>query len=182
MKAHSLVLVSLAAFGTLPVQAANSCKLQKYADLPVTMSGTQPLVEGTINGEKLLFLTDSGAFWNTLSRQAAEQLKLKLGPLPMKIQGVSGQDANPRLAAAKDFTLTGYEGGRVIHNAAFVVTGNSTWARGIAGLIGENLLGDGDTEYDLANGMIRLFQAKDCTGAMLAYWHGNADVGIVDVE
>src|SRR4029077_11398994 len=38
-----------------------------------------------------------------------------------------------------------------------------------------SVLGVGDVEYDLANGIIRLMRVKDCEHAMLAYWARGTD-------
>jgi hypothetical protein len=36
--------------------------------------------------------------------------------------------------------------------------------------LGEDFLSSFDVEFDLANGVVRLWQPKDCDGASLAYW------------
>jgi tetratricopeptide (TPR) repeat protein/predicted aspartyl protease len=173
----SLVLI-LAAMGG---RAGADCKLERYAELPVTMAGTRPLITGSINGEPVQFLADSGAFFNMISREAADRLKLRSKPLPLGylVWGIGGA-ATPELATAKDFTLVGL-GTQTFHGVAFVEVGNFFDADE-DGLIGQNLLGHGDSEYDLANGFIRLFYAKDCRGKSLAYWHGTDPVAVVDLE
>jgi hypothetical protein len=37
-------------------------------------------------------------------------------------------------------------------------------------LLGEDFLSSFDVEFDLANGVVRLWQPKDCEGVSLAYW------------
>jgi len=147
------------------------------------MNETRPFATGSINGVDAVFLVDSGAFFSMLTYESAEKYKLKLGMLPvgMQIRGVGGA-ARAQLAIVKDFTLTGFSGSRVIHNVEFIVSGNSDPTSGAAGLIGQNLIGGADTEYDLANGFIRLFRAKDCSDRSMAYWHGTTDVAVVDIE
>ena len=61
---------------------AEPCTLARVAELPVTMLGTRPMVHAAINGTDALFIADSGAFFNTLTPAAAEQLKLRLEPAP----------------------------------------------------------------------------------------------------
>jgi tetratricopeptide (TPR) repeat protein len=39
-----------------------------------------------------------------------------------------------------------------------------------AGLLGQNILGFADVEYDLPHGVVRLFRPKDCRTSSLAYW------------
>jgi len=146
------------------------------------MHGTRPIVMGTINGQRATFMTDSGAFFSTLSRESASKFGLRLGPLPgnLRIYGTNGA-VDASLGNAKEFTLDGLQGGRVHHKVDFVVGGKTT--TDVAdGIIGQNILGNTDSEYDLANGVIRLYVVKDCSKRSLAYWHGTAPVAVVETE
>jgi tetratricopeptide (TPR) repeat protein len=166
----------------LPVRLpAASCTLGKYAELPVTMAGTMPLVTGSINGVETQFLADTGSFFSMLTREAAVQRQLKLRPLPQEldIRGIGGSES-AYLTTAKEFLLTGY-GKKPIKDVDFVVTGNK-FAADSAGLLGQNVLGVNDMEFDLANGAIRLFVLKDCKGANLAYWSGADAVAEMKME
>src|SRR5882757_3552154 len=157
------------------------CSLQRYAELPVTMSGTRPLIAGSINGVNALFLIDSGAPFSTLANEAAEKFHLKLGR-SFAIRGTSGL-TSANVTSAKDFSLVGFDGGRVFHAIEFAVTGTGEiYGRGVDGLIGQNVFGKADMEFDLANGMVRLFIEKDCGSQSLAYWHGTADVAVMDIK
>ncbi len=60
-------------------------------------------------------------------------------------------------------------GGRELPDVSFVVAGHEA-VPGAIGFLGQNILGATDTEYDLANGVIRLMQPKGCGKADLAYW------------
>ena len=61
----------------LLVHAADGCKLNRLAVLPVTMDGLRPTVEAQINGTPALFTLDSGAFWSMLSPASAQQYALR---------------------------------------------------------------------------------------------------------
>ncbi|MEJ0066893.1 MAG: tetratricopeptide repeat protein [Caulobacteraceae bacterium] len=75
------------------------------------------------------------------------------------------------MARAKDFTILGY----TFHNADFVVA--SPQLAPLDGLIGNNLLSFADTEFDLANGVIRLFKPVGCSqNTNLAYWAAQTGV------
>jgi tetratricopeptide (TPR) repeat protein len=167
--------------GATAAHAADNCKLERYAQLPVTMVGTRPLISGTINGVAVQFLADTGAFANMISRETAERLKLRSEPLPpdMLVWGIGGA-ALPSLATAKDFTLAGLSS-QTFHKVPFVEVG-SYFSADEDGVIGQNLLGHADSEYDLANGFIRLFYAKDCRGKTLAYWHADAPPSVIDMQ
>ena len=162
--------------------ADKKCELQKYADLPVTMSGTRPLLSGTINGRPARFLADSGAFFSMLSRDSAAKFELKVGAMPptIRIRGTGGA-AEAGLTKVKDFTLAGFVGGRVQNNVDFIVSGNGLHGD-TDGIIGQNILGGGDAEYDLANGVIRAFRSENCKGAVLVYWAGTQPIGELSIE
>src|SRR6185312_17052260 len=49
---------------------------------------------------------------------------------------------------------------------------------GVTGLIGENVLGFADIEYDLPHGAIRFFRQQGCQGANLGYWSNGAAVEV----
>jgi len=158
-----LVLVSLG------VSAAERCTATKL-EMPVTMVGTRPVVKIGINGTQVPMLVDSGAFFSFLTPAAANQLQLKLGYLPynMRIQGLAGE-VDARLTVVDRMQLEGGE----ISEVDFIVGGNEIGA-GTMGLIGRNILSMADTEYDLANGMIRFFFPKgDCSETVFAYWAGD---------
>jgi tetratricopeptide (TPR) repeat protein/predicted aspartyl protease len=176
-------LIAGALLLTCAAQAADKkCELQKYADLPVTMSGTRPLISGTINGSPAKFLADSGAFFSMLSRDSAARYGLKVGPMPpnIRVRGTGGT-AEVGLAKAKEFSLTGFVGGRIHNNVDFVVGGYG-FGNDAAGIIGQNILGSGDSEYDLANGAIRVYQSKNCKGPILAYWAHTDPVAEMTIE
>lgn len=125
------------------------------------------MVHAAINGQDALFIADSGAFFNMLTPAAAGQLKLHLEPAPVWffVTGVGG-DARTWLTTVKTFTIFNMDVPRV----DFVVAGNDLGG-GAIGLLGQNVFRFGDTEYDLANGVIRINRPKgDCKKASLAYW------------
>src|SRR5690606_11967600 len=77
-------------------------------------------------------------------------------------------------------TLAGFSKGRTIENVQFLVSGNAVLGDA-DGIIGQNVLGRADTEYDLANGVIRAFHAKNCKGS-LAYWARDKSVASMKIE
>lgn len=139
------------------------CEVGGVAELPATMDGMQAMTDAKINGKDVRFVIDSGAFWSVISPGSARELGLSVEPLPGWImRGVNG-DASMSLATVKTFTLSGVDLPRV----QFVVAGSEV---GGAGVIGQNLLGFFDAEYDLAHGAVRLMKAKGCEKANMAYW------------
>lgn len=185
MRAHPILLTLVAALTVGAAGAAAAadppkCELMKAATLPVTMAGTRPMVTIKINGQDTRFLADSGAFFSTMNPAAAERLGLKLSmaPLGLQVRGVGGS-IHVDLGTAKDVEIDGIP----LHNMQFLVGATQGGGGDSAGLLGQNVLGFADAEYDLANGVIRLVVPKgDCAKAMPAYWHGDKPVGVVDVE
>jgi tetratricopeptide (TPR) repeat protein len=158
-------MLAATALPTVGAQAAG-CKLGAIAELPVTMVDLQPLVSAKVNGADVQFLADTGAFYSFLTPGSAAQLKLPLsmGPFGLYVTGVGGT-ADVSIAKIKTLTLAG----RDIPGVVFLV-GGSEVGGAAAGVLGQNVLGLADGEYDLANGVIRLMKPDNCGAAVLAYW------------
>jgi tetratricopeptide (TPR) repeat protein len=161
--------------------AATKCKILKFAELPIMMSGEKPLVSAQINGADARFVLDTGAFYSMMSSASAQQFNLRLGPAPfgLRVGGIGGSTA-PSLANVKVFTFAGVP----IRDIDFLV-GGSEVGQGAAGLLGQNFLEKWDEEYDLANGVVRFFKPEDCQHVVLAYWASaehppsTMDIGVV---
>lgn len=181
MRRGSLAVSVALLLAAVAAPASAGCQLVQYAQLPVTMAGTAPLIAGAINGVGALFIADSGASFSALSDESARRFKLRLDSMPvrMEVRGLGGA-ADARRAVARDFTLAGWSGGR-LHDVDFVVVGNS-FAGAAAGLIGQNVLGQADAEYDLANGVIKLFHSSGCADRSLAYWQQSGAIGVIETE
>jgi tetratricopeptide (TPR) repeat protein/predicted aspartyl protease len=156
------------------------CKLEKFPDLPVTMNGLVPTVHAKINGSDALFIADSGAFYSELSPAGAASLHLSVRSIPsgFTVSGVGG-DSQAWVTEVAHFTLMGVD----IRKIEFLVFGND-WGGGTVGLLGQNVFSLGDVEYDLANGVIRLWRTKDCGNAALAYWTKDPALtySVIDIE
>jgi tetratricopeptide (TPR) repeat protein/predicted aspartyl protease len=153
------------ALSLLAGAAVADCKVMKVADLPVIMAG-YPLVEAKVNGTTLHFVADSGAFFSVISPAVATQLHLSTvgEPFGFRVEGMGGA-ANAEVGRAKDFQIAG----ATLHGIDFLVAGNGL-GPDVAGVLGQNILGFADVEYDLANGIIRLWKPVGCGDRVLAYW------------
>jgi predicted aspartyl protease len=174
--ACAALAVTGAAFSAGAAAAVGACQMAKVADLSVTMVGTQPLVTAKINGKDGLFLIDTGSFYSVLAQGAVETYGLKTYPAPstFMIVGVAGR-STASITKVGEFTYAGIP----IRQISFLVSGGG-YGPGVVGVIGQNLLGAVDVEYDLANGVIRLFQAKDCGSEVnLAYWSAGKALSIL---
>jgi len=164
------------------VYAAGECAIEQYAELPITISESRPFISGTMNGQSARFLVDSTVPYSVISLENTLKWHLKMDQRPSEITGnraSGGEDAG--IAKVKEFSLAGLAGGRVTKDAEFIVLARKFDAAFI-GLIGRDIIGYADTEYDLAKGVIRLFYSKYCSGQSLAYWHGTTDVSEIKLE
>lgn len=167
---RSAALLALAMLAQ-PCKAA--CTLSKIIDLPVTMRGTKAHLDVRIDGHDVALIVDSGAFFSMISPGAAAELALPRRDAPMGfyVSGVGGT-TEPTIGTVKDFTVSGI----TLHKLEFLVGGSEF---GAAGLLGQNILGFRDAEYDLGGGMVRLMDARNCERANLAYWTKDKPVTVV---
>lgn len=172
----ALIAVVLAA---APGSALADCKLFQLGELPVTMDGLRPMVATQINGIDALFVADSGAVYSIISPAGAAQYQLKLhrAPQRLRLEGVGGRVEDLEVATVKELTLAG----QVVKNIEFIVAGSEV-ATSAVGLIGQNVLGMADAEYDLARGVIRLMRPDGCDKALLVYWATSQPYSVIDLD
>ena len=161
-----LLALSILALAAAAHSAAAECKVGLMAQLPVTMEGLRPTIPAKIEGHDVRLLVDSGAFYSVISPGTATELKLPLQPtrFGFMMTGIGGA-TGVELTTIKTFTLDTIP----LHKVLFLVGGSET---GAAGVVGRNILDLSDTEYDLANGVIRLLRPTGCGNRPLAYWSG----------
>jgi tetratricopeptide (TPR) repeat protein len=159
--------------------ASGKCQLQQIGILPVDMQGPRPLVWAKVNGARARFLIDSGAFYSTLSRDAAAQYRLRVEPIfggSFHVGGVGGA------ARAGRTTIQSFEFlGVPLDNVGFLVIDRNIWGEA-AGSIGQNLLRIADVEYDLADGIMRFIKPVGCDGQPLAYWAVSTPYSSIELQ
>jgi tetratricopeptide (TPR) repeat protein/predicted aspartyl protease len=177
-RSYSIALAALAALALAACAgpASAECKLMKLAELPITMTGTAPMVTARLNGQDVRLLADSGAFFSMLTPGAVQRLGLKTtsAPFGFYLRGVGGAE-DARVTHVKDLSLAGH----TLGEADFLV---GEGAGGADGMLGENILNVVDVEYDLANGVIRLFKTQGCGSSPLAYWAQGKPYSVVNIE
>ena len=180
-RVFALALAALALLAGPDRAAAAVCTLQKIADLPVTMSGMNATIPVQINGQDARFFIDTGSFFSVMNPGSAAKFGLKLGPLDphLHIMGVTGE-VDAHVTTAKTLTFAGIP----FSGVEFLVGEHGLGSAD--GLLGQNVLGGPDVEYDFANGVMRLFRPKDCGSASLAYWSpdgaGVAELSILPMD
>jgi predicted aspartyl protease/tetratricopeptide (TPR) repeat protein len=171
---RTILFALLAALITSPSDA--TCQVGKLLEFKVTMKGARPLADVGINGRTLPFMVDSGAFFSTISPGTAQELGLRLEPSRVQLRGIGGEAGQTYVAHVKSLDLAGIP----LHDIEFIVGGSEV---GAGGLLGQNILGVGDVEYDLGNGAIRLMRSSGCSGKdSLAYWAGQRPVSDLAID
>jgi tetratricopeptide (TPR) repeat protein/predicted aspartyl protease len=170
-----------AACAVFPAAAgAATCTAGLVADLKVTINGLWPLAKAKINGDEVSLIIDSGAFFSGLSRGTAAQLKLVSAAPPALedayMEGFGGRQSIS-VTTVKAFTIAG----QTLSNIEFIVSDNEL-SEGVAGFMGQNILGVVDVYYDLANGSIKLLRPKDCGDRALIPWDTSLPFSMIPLE
>jgi len=165
-RAISAVLAAAVVWALSGGAALADCTLGMIAELPVTMHGHTPTITVKINSADAHLGVDTGSVANVLSPGGAAKYKLHQSALPFgfEVHAVGGQTMDVYLGTADNFTIAG----STFHSVQFLVTDKGLG--GQAGFLGEQFLRVADVEYDLANGVVRLFKPRGCDNANLAYW------------
>jgi predicted aspartyl protease/tetratricopeptide (TPR) repeat protein len=173
--------LTVSALAAGPALAADppKCTLGKVVELPVTMTpGLKPLVPAKINGQDVMMMVDSGAFYSFVTEAAAQRLGLHLSmaPLNLRISGTTGE-IRYSVGHADKFELDRIPLGR----ADFVV-GGVAFDPEASGILGDNILNALDVEYDFAHGVMRLFKPMNCHNETPTYWAQGMSVGEVQLR
>jgi tetratricopeptide (TPR) repeat protein len=169
----------MAVFFASTAIAADKCQMQQLGVLPVDMQGLRPLVSTKINGVEARFLLDTGSFYSTMSRDAADRYHLSVGSLSSRafyIQGLGGSE-RAEVATVDKFEFLGV----TLQKVQFIVI-NQNGQGNLAGLLGQNLLRVSDVEYDLSNGAVRFIKPVGCNDQPLAYWAVNTTYSSVKLR
>jgi len=148
--------------------ASAACKLLQLGEIPVTMQGLEPVIEAKINGQPVHLVADSGFFYSAIDSTEALRLKMSTSTEPhdsvIGLRGVNGY-VNAVLKVAQEFTILG----RPFKDVDFIAAPLGLDSN-ISGYLGQNFLNIANTEYDLANGAIRLFRLDGCENQAMVYW------------
>jgi tetratricopeptide (TPR) repeat protein/predicted aspartyl protease len=175
----SLLILAATALPTAATAAAKGprgCTLARVAELHVTMTGASPIIETIVNGQPARFVVDTGAFFSLVTPRAAEKFKLTPVALPagFYVQGAVGR-TTVRAGKAEQFGV----GKMKFAKVDFLIGGDTLGDAD--GLLGQNILGQLDVEYDLANGVVRMFKPEGCDNTALVYWAGETPYSVVPI-
>jgi predicted aspartyl protease len=170
------VSISLAMAFSLSANAASNCTLAQVADWPVLSSRGVPIVEGSVDGQKVGIALDTGGV-TMMFRPSADRLGLTRHVAPgYRVFGVGGE-TYVESTEVDEFKI----GALVRKNWQVMVAGERTLGSGVDLLLGEDVFDKVDVEFDLPHNRVRLFQPKDCDGVGLAYWSAQT-ASVVDMD
>ena len=144
---------------------AKTCVLYQVGDLKVRVVGNRAMLEGGVNGQPARVLIDTGAARSILFRAKARALHLPLSDMPGYRAGGAGGVTRVQSAYIGKLELAG----AVVSNVNMLVAGEGA-AADFDILLGEDVLGRFDIEFDLAHGAVRLLQPRGCGEGDMAYW------------
>ncbi|MDB5481779.1 MAG: hypothetical protein JWO83_2832 [Caulobacteraceae bacterium] len=178
MKFANVVAMVVACAALPGVAGAAACGVGLIADLKVTMQDTTPLVRAKINGEEVSLVADSGAFFSTLSEGTVAQFKLPIvatNPFAYS-EGIGGRQSIS-ITKVKALTIAG----QTLPNVPFTMSDNEL-APGVAGLMGQNVLGYADAYYDLSNGSIKLTRPRGCGDHPFVLWEASRPYSMIALD
>jgi predicted aspartyl protease len=157
--------------------ATPKCSLVRIDEWSVRPGSRHLVVEGSANGQPIGIMLDTGAVRSLILHSAALRLDLpRRKARNYRMFGVGGETP-VEVAQVESFSI----GPTVRKGMQLIVAGTQEFAPGVDVILGDDFFHNVDVEFDLAHGVVRLFQAKDCDGVSLAYWTTEA-AGEVTIE
>lgn len=156
--------------------AATNCKLVRIAEWSVRLHNNRVVVDGSINGQDLGVLLDTGAYRSSLSRSAAHRLGLNLQETWDRSAGVGGT-TRVWVTELAEIRISG----AIRKNWRVPVIGEREFGKDTSFILGYDFFRQVDVEFDLAGATVRLFQPTDCKDASLAYWAAPGTASQVDI-
>lgn len=163
------IVLALALFASAAVSAAaeEDCRLQLAATLPMDLHNGQITVPAALGDTQLKMFIDTGSTMSVIRESLARDLGLKYDMLKgfYRMSFFGGVNVY-RYSTVKGFTLGKLKGDGVVL-AWLPDNARQGWPQD--GLIGANILGMYDVDFDFAKATMRLFQPHRCPGQVV-YW------------
>ena len=150
---------------------AKTCVMYQAGDLKVQVVGKRAMLQGAVNGQPVRVLIDTGASRSILFRAKAQALHLPMTDAPGYRMGGAGGVTQVQLAYIGQLQLAG----ATVSNFNMLSAGEGRGAD-FDILLGEDVLGLYDIEFDLAHGAVRLLQPRGCGEGDMAYWAAEYNV------
>jgi clan AA aspartic protease (TIGR02281 family) len=162
-------IVGSVAVGFAPMHAVatpGDCKLARIAEWPVQNDRNRISVQGTINGQSIGILLDTGAEKSLIQRSAAVRLGLTRAPAAGRRMFGVGGETQVEVAYVDELRI----GEAIRKNLPILVAGEREVGDNVALLLGADFFENFEIEFDLHDNAVRLHQSRDCGKAWLAYW------------
>jgi predicted aspartyl protease len=144
------------------------CRLVRIAEWPVRFERDLPLIDGAINGKKISVLLDTGAYASILTKAAADRLGLATRGNYESMVGFGGE-SEITTARLDELHIAG-----AVRNNVRVRVGGERPIPGVDFILGDDFFRNADIEFHYSEGVVRIYQARDCAGTPLAYWDRSA--------
>ena len=162
--------VGAAVLGTAVLMSASAvdaeCKLVETAEFHVDPNSAAPIVDGEINGQPVKIMFDIGAAVSIVPVSEARRLGLRMSRLSgYRMYGFGGD------TAAYDANINELKlGAFKVGNLELVAAGDQDAKFPVSLLLGDDFFSRTDVEFDLRDGVVRLFEPQGCTPPQLIYW------------
>jgi predicted aspartyl protease len=176
LRITSIVCAALLGAVCAPV-AHGKCKLAIVGELPVDTAGNRIVTAGTLNGQSIRILMDTGTHSSFVWESAARRFGLPLMARPLaQVYGVGGR-ARTSTTVVKHMQV----GNFYASDMTFVVIGDTSGGfEHTDFVLGEEAFSHYDIEFDLAHGEVRLMHTDGCDPDQVSYWSDTfslADMG-----
>jgi len=152
------------------------CTLTRLAEWPVRLDRGHLVVDGSINGQKIGVMLDTGAD-TFLFRSATD----RLGLAHHVARGHRGFGIGGETYVEETLVDDVRIGELNRRNWRMLVAGERSFGDNINLVLGEDFFEQADVEFDVPHGAVRLFRAEGCEGAALGYWAAQG-AGQIDLE
>jgi hypothetical protein len=143
-----------------PISASAACQLLKIGDFKLRMDEGHPLIPVTINGKSGWVSISLQSNTSALYLNAIDELGLNTGPSNIYMITSHGEHAIRSVTTKLDFGGLSTTGSLVVDDV------DKEPGPHIFGILGGPFFSDKVTEFDLADGIIRLFSAKTAAAAL----------------
>jgi predicted aspartyl protease len=157
-----VLLVGLALAAAAHAQDPKNCQLLRIAQWMMRAEYYSPVVDAVINGQNVRVLLDTGAPLTVVRRAATRSLNLAR----TEIEG----HPNAEAVYINEFRIGKWQRS----DWRVLVAGEHDFGDDVALVLGDDFFQNADVEFDFQSNAVRVYQAKDCDGAALAYWARSA--------
>ena len=167
---RACLIAIVAAGAVLSVGAARAadekCSLGRYAALPITIDQSGGVVVPMkVDGQVQNLLVDTGGVFSMLTESTAARLKLHPEMIVMAWMTMFGGRKLDHYVVAHSMEIAGVQ----VRKREFMLIPDDILPPSIDGILGPDVMGVFDVEFDFAAGKLNLFSQNHCEGKVV-YW------------